>query len=463
MEVAMREIDHAGILALRERFGEQCSTSSAVLAAHGEVESYHAAQPPDAVLFARATQDVSDALRLCATHRLPVIPFGAGSSLEGHTLAPHGGVSLDLSGMRRIIEVRAEDLDVTVEAGVTHPELNEHLGPMGLFFPVDPGAPATLGGMAATRASGTTTVGYGTMRDAVRALTVVTPDGEVIRTGSRAPKSSAGYDLTHLFVGSEGTLGVITELTLRVHGIPEVIAAAVVAFPELSGAVDTVVALRQMAIPVARVELLARGQMAAAVAFSELEDMRIADTLFLEFHGSQVTVEDHAAAVEAIAAAHGGSDFRWATQQEDRDRLWTARHQVMYANKAARPGCQIVASDVCVPIGELTDAILTAEHELSELQLQGNIVGHVGDGNFHIGYLVDPEDSDEAARVTEHHRRMVERALAVGGTCTGEHGIGLGKRGFLVAEHGDGAVEVMRRIKHALDPLGIMNPGKLLP
>lgn len=454
---------HPGILALQERFGERCTTSPTVIASHGTVESYHDDMPPDAVLFVRSTEEVSDALGLCSAHRLPVIPFGAGSSLEGHTLSPHGGVSLDLSEMTRIVEIRPHDLDVTVEAGVTHPLLNEHLGPQGLFFPVDPGAPATLGGMAATRASGTTAVGYGTMRDATRALTVVLPDGQIIRTGSRAPKSSAGYDLTQLFVGSEGTLGVITELNLRVHGIPEVIAAAVVAFPELAGAVDTVTALRQLAIPVARVELLAHNQMAAAVAFSELEDMEVADTLFLEFHGSQVAVEDSARAVEELAVAHGGRGFQWATQQEDRERLWTARHQVMYANKAARPGCRIVASDVCVPISELTEAILTAERELTELRVMGNIVGHVGDGNFHIGYLLDPEDPEEAERVAEHHRRMIERAIAVGGTCTGEHGIGLGKRAFLEAEHGPGAVAAMRRIKDAFDPLGIMNPGKLLP
>lgn len=458
-----RASDHPGLVALGDRFGEHYSQHASVLETHGVVESHHPAAPPDAVVFAQSTEDVQDAVRICATHRLPVVPFGAGSSLEGHTLAVHGGVSLDLSGMRRIIAVRPADLDVTVEAGLTHPALNEHLGPHGLFFPVDPGAPATLGGMAATRASGTTAVGYGTMRDAVRALTVVTADGEVVRTGGRAPKSSAGYDLTHLFVGSEGTLGVITELTLRVHGIPEVIAAAVVSFPDLAGAVDTTVALRQMGIPIARVELLARGQMEAVIAYSQLEDVAVADTLFLEFHGSPVAVEDHARAVGDIAAAHGGSDFRWATKREDRDELWAARHEVMYANKAARPGCEIVASDVCVPISELTDAILSAERELATFGLQGNIVGHVGDGNFHIGYLIDPGDPDEQARVAEHHGRMVERALAVGGTCTGEHGIGLGKRGFLVAEHGQAAVATMRRIKAALDPHGLLNPGKVLP
>jgi len=447
---------------LTEAFGDQVSTSAAVLERHGSDESYHHAEPPDAVVFARSTDDVVKAVKIAAKHKAPIIPFGTGTGLEGHVTAPFGGVCIDVSEMNNVLKVNAEDLDVSVQAGVTRKQLNEYLRDTGLFFPIDPGADASLGGMAATRASGTNAVRYGTMRENVLNLTAVLADGRVIKTARRAKKSSAGYDLTRLFVGSEGTLGIITELTLKVYGVPEAISSAVCEFPSLEDAVNTTILTIQSGVPVARVELVSKEMMKACIAYSKLEGFENADHLFFEFHGSEAGVKEQAETVQAIAADFGGANFKFATKQEDRNALWTARHNCHYATRALRPGCEVWSTDVCVPISRLAEIITDAKRTMDEQGLIGTIVGHVGDGNFHIGYVVDPNNPDELAKAEEHNKQLVYQALAMDGTCTGEHGIGAGKRKFLEAEHGE-AVSVMRMIKNALDPEGIMNPGKVLP
>jgi D-lactate dehydrogenase (cytochrome) len=442
--------------------GDRFTTSRAVREQHGRDETYHAGAPPDAVAFPASTEEVSAIVRICAAHRIPVIPYGTGTSLEGHVAALRGGITLDLMQMNAVLEVNAEDLDCLVQPGVTRKQLNAELRDTGLFFPIDPGADASIGGMAATRASGTNAVRYGTMRDNVLGLTVVLADGQVIKTGGRARKSSSGYDLTRLFVGSEGTLGVITEIRLRLHGIPEAISSAVCAFPTIEEAVDTVIATIQSGVPVARIELLDEVQMEACIRFSRLDQYQAAPTLFFEFHGTRAGVVEQAETVEAIAGEHGGADFQWATRTEDRNRLWQARHDAFYAALALRPGAKGFATDVCVPISRLTECITAAKRDIAASNLLAPLVGHAGDGNFHLVLIVDPQDSDEIARAKQVSRRMVEQALALGGTCSGEHGVGHGKIAYLEAEHG-AAVHVMRAIKQALDPDNIMNPGKIVP
>jgi len=445
---------------LKALLGDRLSTSAAVREQHGRDESYHRPFSPDAVAFAQSTEEVSAIVKLCARYKVPVIPYGTGTSLEGHVAALQGGISIDLNGMKDILRVNPEDLDCTVQAGVTRKELNEYLRDTGLFFPVDPGADASLGGMAATRASGTNAVRYGTMRENVLALTVVLADGRVIRTGRRSRKSAAGYDLTRLFVGSEGTLGVITEVTLRLYGIPEAMSSAVCAFPTLEDAVNATILTIQSGIPVARIELLDDISMDGINRFSKT-DYAVADTLFFEFHGTEAGVVEQAEMVKAIADDFGGSDFRWATRTEDRNKLWQARHDVYYAMMALRPGSKGLVTDVCVPVSRLAECITETKEDIAASSLIAPIAGHVGDGNFHVAYLVDPENDDEIAEAMRLHDRLVTRALAMDGTCTGEHGIGYGKIDFLNAELGEG-VSVMRSIKQALDPDNIMNPGKVV-
>lgn len=452
---------HAAIAALRARFGERLSTAQSVRDQHGRDESWHAPAPPDAVVFVDSVADVQEVIRVCAAERIPVIPFGTGTSLEGHVAALRGGISLDLSRMNRILRVDTEDLDCTVEPGVTRTQLNAYLRDTGLFFPIDPGADASIGGMAATRASGTNAVRYGTMRDAVLSLGVVLADGRFIRTARRARKSASGYDLTRLFVGSEGTLGVIVEITVRLFGLPERIAAAVVSFPAMEPAVRTVIETIQMQLPLARIELLDEVQMAACNRYSGLSYPET-PTLFLEFHGSPATVEEQIGQVRAVAEAHGGGTFAFADAVEERNRLWQARHQAYYAALALRPGAKGWPTDVCVPISRLADCILETKRDLAESRLLAPLVGHVGDGNFHLVFLVDPNNAEELARAAAANDRLVARALAMDGTCSGEHGVGYGKIPFLAAEHGE-ALEVMRSLKRALDPLNILNPGKIVP
>ena len=429
---------------------------------HGKDESSLSPMPPDAVCFPLSTEEVSAVVRLCRQYHTPVIPFGAGSSLEGHIFAPHGGVSVDLSRMDKIVRVSAEDLDCTVQAGVTRQQLDKHLRPKGLFFPVDPGADATFGGMASTRASGTNAVRYGTMRENILMLTVVLPDGEVITTGTRARKSSAGYDLTHLFVGAEGTLGIITEVTLRIHGVPEAISAATVGFSAFEAAVQAVTQVRQIGVPVARIEFLDEVMVKAVNKFSGLTLVE-QPTLFLEFHGSKTSVKENVEQVGEIMREFGGSDFKWAVNQAERTTLWTARHNAYYASLAYRPGCRALTTDVCVPISRLAECIAATKRDLDTSFLVGPIVGHVGDGNFHMLLLVEPGSPEDHAEAERLNERLVQRALSMGGTITGEHGVGLGKQKYMKSEHGAGALAVMRAIKQAIDPENLMNPGKMLP
>jgi D-lactate dehydrogenase (cytochrome) len=455
-----KPIDQSLLASLRQLLGDRLSTAAAICAQHGRDESYHAPHDPDAVAFARSTEDVAAIVALCSGYTTPVIAFGTGTSLEGHVAALAGGISVDLSQMNRILRVNADDLDATVEAGVTRKQLNEYLRDTGLFFPIDPGADASLGGMAATRASGTNAVRYGTMRENVLTLTVVLADGRVIRTARRARKSAAGYDLTRLFIGSEGTLGIITELTVRLYGIPEAISAAVCGFPTIEDAVNTVILTIQSGIPVARIELLDEAQIAAINKYSKL-DHKVAPTLFFEFHGSTAGVAEQAASVKAIADEYGGDDFRWATTSEERSKLWQARHDAYYAALALRPGSKGWATDVCVPISRLAECISETKCDLAGSTIPSALVGHVGDGNFHLVFMIDPNRPEEIAEASRLNDRMVARALAMEGTSTGEHGVGYGKMGFLTAEHGE-AVSVMRTIKKALDPNNIMNPGKIV-
>jgi D-lactate dehydrogenase (cytochrome) len=458
--MAALQNDTPGAIAeLAARFGAQLSTAEAVRRNHATVEGFHPDLPPDAVLMARSTEEVADAVRICARHSMPIIPYGAGSSVEGHVLAPEGGLTIDLSEMNGILAINASDLDARVQAGVTRKQLNTSLRDQGLFFPVDPGADATIGGMVSTRASGTTTVRYGGMRANVMGLTVVLPSGEVIHTGGRARKSSAGYDLTGLFTGAEGTLGIITEIQVRLHGIPEEVASAVCTFETLGGAVNTVIDAVQYGLPMARMEVLDALQMKAVNAYSHT-DYPEQPTLFLEFHGTPASVKEQAEIFGELASGHGGGDFQWSTAQEDRDRLWDARHKAYFAALALAPGKVALTTDVCVPVSRLAECILETRADIDESGLTGPILGHVGDGNFHAILLVDPSDPDESARVKAAADRLIKRALSVGGTCTGEHGVGLGKKHYLLEEQG-AAVAVMAAVKRAIDPANLMNPGKI--
>jgi D-lactate dehydrogenase (cytochrome) len=446
---------------LKALLGDRLSVADAVRDHHARDMSHHPAAPPDAVVFAHTNEEVAEVVRLCAQYKTPVIPFGTGTSLEGHVQALHGGVCIDLTQMAQVLEVNAEDLNCRVQAGVTRKQLNEFLRDTGLFFPVDPGADASLGGMSATRASGTNAVRYGTMRENVLGLTVVTPAGRIIQTGGRARKSAAGYDLTRIYVGSEGTLGVITEVQLKLYGIPEVISSAVCPFDDLDGAVNAVITTIQAGVPIARIELLDDLMVKASNEYSNL-DYPVLPTLFFEFHGSESGVKEQAEMVRDIASEFGGGDFQWATRTEDRNKLWQARHDAYFATAAARPGSDVMSTDVCVPISRLAEVLVETRADVDRLNLIGLIVGHVGDGNFHVGLCIDRDDADEMRRVSELNESMVARAIAVGGTCTGEHGVGSGKIKYLQAEHGE-SLAVMRQVKNALDPDGIMNPGKVLP
>jgi D-lactate dehydrogenase (cytochrome) len=447
---------------LRAFLGDRVSTNDAVREHHSHGESWHAPGMPDAVAFPTTTEEVAAIVRACAARKVPIVAFGMGSSLEAHVNAIRGGVSIDLTRLARVVRLSAEDLDVTVEAGVTHRKLNDHLKNTGLWFPVDPGADATLGGMTATRASGTTAVRYGTMRENVLALTVVLADGRVIHTGSRARKSSSGYDLTRLFVGSEGTLGVITEVTLRLYGRPEAVSAAVCPFASMDGAANTVITTIQLGIPVARIEIIDEAQLDVINRYSKTS-YPLAPTLFFEFHGtSDAAVEEHARMVQEIAAENGGTAFQWASTLEERTTLWQARHNALYATIASRPGAKAWTSDVCVPISRLAECIKETQDDLRRSNIVAPLVGHAGDGNFHLIFMVGNDDAAELEAVKAANERLVERALRLDGTCTGEHGVGIGKMKYLAREHGE-SLDVMRAIKRALDPDNVMNPGKLIP
>ncbi len=429
---------------------------------HSHGESWHAPGLPDCVVFPTSTEEVAAIVKLCAEHHRPIIPFGMGSSLEGHVNAIHGGVSIDMTRMTKVLRLSPEDLDITVEAGLTRLKLDAHLKNTGLMFPIDPGADATIGGMAATRASGTTAVRYGTMRENVLGTTVVLADGRIIKTGGRARKSSTGYDLTRLMVGSEGTLGVITELTLRLYGRPEVVRAAVCPFSSMEGAAKTVIQSIQLGIPVARIEIIDEVQLRVVNAYSKTS-YPLEPTLFFEFHGiSEVSVDDQIRAVEEIAREHGAKEFRWAASLEDRNTLWQARHNAYYAAVASRPGARAWTTDICVPISHLAECILETQEDLKASKVEAPLVGHAGDGNFHLIIMLNPDDKAEFDTITGISERLVKRALKFGGTCSGEHGVGIGKLKYLYAEHG-AALDVMQSIKRAIDPHNLMNPGKLIP
>lgn len=445
---------------LAQRFGERFNRSEALRRQHAHTTTWLPTQAPDGVVFVRSTEEVAEIVKICAEHGVPIIPFGTGSSLEGHVNAPAGGISVDLSQMNAVLEVHGEDLDCHVQAGVTRKQLNEYLRDTGLFFPIDPGADASLGGMAATRASGTNAVRYGTMKDVVLGLTAVMADGQIIHTGGRAKKSSAGYDLTRLLIGSEGTLGIITELRLRLFGIPEAIGGGVCAFPDLESACNAVIMTIQCGLPIARIELLDTLQVKASNAYSKL-DLQESPTLFVEFHGTESGVKEQIDLFGAIAAENGGGAFAFATKPEERNRLWTARHDAYWAALGLRPGAKGVSTDVCVPISRLAECIRETYRDIEEMGLIAPIVGHVGDGNFHVLVLVDVENEAEIAQAELFVERLNWRALDMEGTCTGEHGVGQGKMKYLDREHGAG-VAVMRSIKTALDPKGIFNPGKII-
>ncbi len=446
---------------LAAAFGNRMVTSLAVREQHANTLTWVPNQPPDAVIYPQSTEDVQKIVRICATHGLPIIPFGVGTSLEGHVNAPFGGVSLDFRDMNKVLAVHAEDLDCVIEPGITRKALNEYLRDSGLFFPIDPGADATLGGMAATRASGTNAVRYGTMKDNVLSLEVVTAEGEVMQTGSRAKKTSAGYDLTRLIVGSEGTLGIITRLTLKLSGIPEAIAGGICPFPSVEACCNATIHTIQSGIPVARIELLDALQVKAVNMHSKL-GLPETPLLLLEFHGTEASVAEQSERFGEIADEFGGGPFTWATRPEERTRLWEARHHAAFSNVALRPGAQMVATDVCVPISRLAECVTETQSDIAESRIVAPIVGHVGDGNFHLTLLVDMDDADEVKRAKALSQRLVERALAMDGTCTGEHGVGQGKMQYLLAEHGPVAMAAMAAIKRALDPQNIMNPGKIV-
>ncbi len=447
--------------ALRRRFGDRFSTAAAVLDQHGRDESPFEATPPDGVVFATTTEQVAEAVRLCAGHRVPVIAFGAGSSIEGHVLAVQGGITIDLTRMNRVLAVNAADLSATVEAGVTRKQLNSEIRDTGLFFAIDPGADASLGGMAATRASGTNAVRYGTMRENVLGLTVVTAEGKIIRTARRAKKSSAGYDLTRIFVGSEGTLGIITEVTVRLHPQPEAVSAAVCSFPEVENAVNTVIETIQGGVPVARAELLDALTVRAVNRHSKTT-LKEQPMLFLEFHGTASAVREQAQTVQAIARENGGEDFEWTVHPEDRTRLWNARHLAFFACLQLRPGARAFTTDACVPISRLADCIRETIDDTRTSSLPCPIFGHAGDGNFHCVILADPASAEEMQEAERLNQRVMQRALAMDGTCTGEHGVGMHKIPLLKEEFGEDAVDLMRRLKRAWDPLNILNPGKIV-
>ncbi|AZS51156.1 FAD-binding protein [Entomomonas moraniae] len=456
-----RPVSNIFLDALTSALGDRVSTALAVREHHGRDESMYATCPPDAVVFARSTDDVVTVVKLCNEHDVPVIAFGAGSSIEGHVLPFSGGVTIDLSEMNHIVAVNPEDLTATVQAGVTRKQLNHETRNMGLFFPIDPGADATIGGMAATRASGTNAVRYGTMRDNVVSLTVVTAEGKVIRTSSRAKKSSAGYDLTAIFVGSEGTLGIITEVTVKLHVQPEGISAAICSFPTVQDAVQCVIATIQMGIPVARVEIMDTAAVKAVNQYSHL-DLKESPVLLFEFHGTPDGVTEQSSMVQEIAKETGGQDFNWATQTEDRNKLWTARHNAFFASMQLKPGCRGVSTDVCVPISRLAESIDVTIDELAKSSIAYTIVGHVGDGNYHVILLIDPKNAEEVAEMERINHGIVQRAIAMDGTCTGEHGVGVHKIPFLVEEHGENALDMMRALKRAFDPKNILNPGKIV-
>ncbi len=458
--IAPRPMPAEMLQALQARFGARCSTAQAVREQHGRDESPYDVPPPEAVVYCESNEDVMAAVKLADQYAVPVIPFGVGSSLEGHLLAVQGGLSLDLSRMNRILRLNPEDLTVTVQAGVTRMQLNNEIRHTGLFFPIDPGADASLGGMAATRASGTNAVRYGTMRENVLGLGVVNAQGEWVRTGTRARKSSAGYDLTRLFVGSEGTLGVMTEITLKLYPLPEAVSAAICHFPSIDAAVQTTIALIQMGVPIARCELIDGNTVGMVNRHSKLT-LREQPMLLMEFHGTAASVAEQAQTVQEIAADHGGESFEWASTPEERTRLWTARHHAYFAAIQSRPGCRAMSTDACVPISRLAELIAESVADVDASGLPYFLVGHVGDGNFHFGYLIDPAQPAERVLAEALNHRLVERTLRMEGTCSGEHGIGLHKMGFLLDEAGPAAVGLMRSIKRALDPKDIMNPGKI--
>jgi D-lactate dehydrogenase (cytochrome) len=451
----------AAIAELAAAFGNRLVTSQAVREQHANITTWHSVEPPDGVVFVQSTEDVQQVVRICARHRVPVIPFGAGTSLEGHTNAPLGGISIDMRDMNRVLAVHAEDFDCVVEPGIARKRLNDELRDQGLFFPVDPGADASLGGMASTGASGTTAVRYGTMKDNVLALKVVLPNGDLMSTGRRARKTAAGYDLTHLVVGAEGTLGIITELTLKLHGIPEAVSAAVATFPSVEAACEAAIAAIQSGIPVARVELLDEMQVRVCNAYSKL-GLPERPMLFLEFHGSHASVAEQAKRFGDIAAEFGSAGFEWTKAPEDRTRLWQARHDMFWAMTSYRAGAKVVVTDACVPISRLAECVAATKREIERFGLIAPIVGHVGDGNFHAGVMVMMDDADEVARAKAFVDRLAELAIAMDGTCTGEHGIGEGKKHFLVPEFGEAAVGMMRALKRTFDPDNIMNPGKVV-
>jgi D-lactate dehydrogenase (cytochrome) len=455
-----RAVEEA-VAALAAAFGNRLVTSRAVREQHGNTLTWIPNQPPDAVIYPQSTEEVQTIVRICAAHRVPVIPFGTGTSLEGQVNAPRGGISMDFREMNRVLAVHAEDLDCVIQPGITRKALNEHLRDQGLFFPVDPGADASLGGMAATRCSGTNAVRYGTMKDNVLSLKVVLANGEAITTARRAKKSSAGYDLTRLFVGSEGTLGVITELTLKLAGIPEAISSGICPFPSVEAACKATILTIQSGIPIARIELLDALQVQASNAYSKLS-LPETPMLFVEFHGSEAGVAEQSKRFGEIAKEFGGGPFDWATQAEDRTKLWQARHDAYWSGRALRPGAAVFATDVCVPISRLAECVTETQRDIAASGLTAPVMGHVGDGNFHLTMLFDSDDRDEVARAQALHERLVNRALAMDGTCTGEHGVGQGKMSYLAAEHGEAALAAMAAIKRALDPLDIMNPGKIV-
>ena len=459
-ETAPREVPQALLDALQARFGAQYTSAQAVREQHGRDEGSLVAPPPAAVVFAESTRDVQDAVTLASEYSVPIIAYAAGSSLEGHLLAIQGGISLDVNRMNQVLSINADDLTVTVQPGITRKQLNEAVKDTGLFFPIDPGADASIGGMAATRASGTNAVRYGTMRENVLALEVVTANGAVIRTGTRAKKSAAGYDLTRLMVGSEGTLGVITEVTVRLYPLPEAVSAAVCSFPSIEAAVRTTIQTIQLGVPIARVELIDANSVRMVNQHSKL-GLREEPMLLMEFHGSPASVKEQAETVQDIASEFGGNAFEWASTPEERTRLWTARHNAYFAAVQSRPGCRAISTDTCVPISRLADCLLASVAEADASGIPYFLVGHVGDGNFHFGYLLDPNIPEERVAAEELNHKLVARALSMGGTCTGEHGVGLHKMGFLVDETGAGAVDMMRAIKRALDPKNILNPGKI--
>ncbi len=459
-EVNQRPLPAALIETLQALFGARCSTALVVREQHGRDESPFDVPPPGAVVFAHSTAEVAQVVKLAAQYQVPVIPFGVGTSLEGHLLAVQGGISIDVSRMNQVLAIHAEDLTAKVQPGVTRKQLNEAVKSTGLFFPIDPGADATLGGMAATRASGTNAVRYGTMRENVLALEVVTSQGEVIHTGTRAKKSSAGYDLTRLMVGSEGTLGIMTEVTVKLYPLPEAVMAATCSFASLADAVNATIQIIQLGVPIARCELLDAKTIRMVNTHSHLS-LQEAAMLLMEFHGSPANVQEQVETVQAIAAEHGGQAFEWASTPEARTKLWTARHNAYFAGIQSRPGCRAITTDTCVPISHLADALLDSVREAEQSGIPYFLVGHVGDGNFHMGYLIDPDSETERATAEQLNTQLVQRALKLGGTCTGEHGVGLHKMGFLEEETGAGAVAMMRRIKQALDPDNILNPGKI--